>query len=78
MLSETAVLEALAFERLASYLCDVPSPTLSAQPCVIALPHQRESTREADEKCAVMVVDQLRDDLEHRGIAKAVNFSPFG
>jgi hypothetical protein len=41
---------------------------------VIALPHLGASTREAEENCAVMVVDQVRDYLEHGNIANAVNF----
>jgi D-3-phosphoglycerate dehydrogenase len=74
VVSESAVLEALAGERLASYVCDFPSPALSAEPRVLALPHLGASTREAEENCAVMVVDQLRDYLEHGNIANAVNF----
>ena len=41
---------------------------------MIALPHLGASTREAEENCAVMVVDQLRDYLEHGNVANAVNF----
>jgi isopenicillin-N epimerase len=41
---------------------------------VVALPHLGASTREAEENCAVMVVDQLRDYLEDGNIANAVNF----
>ena len=41
---------------------------------MIALPHLGASTREAEDNCAVMVVDQLRDYLEHGNIANAVNF----
>jgi D-3-phosphoglycerate dehydrogenase len=39
-----------------------------------ALPHLGASTREAEENCAVMVVDELRDYLEHGQITHAVNF----
>ena len=46
----------------------------TATPRVIALPHLGASTREAEENCAVMVVDQLRDYLEHGNVANAVNF----
>jgi D-3-phosphoglycerate dehydrogenase / 2-oxoglutarate reductase len=41
---------------------------------VIALPHLGASTGEAEENCAVMVTDQLRDYLEHGNVANAVNF----
>jgi len=41
---------------------------------VIALPHLGASTGEAEENCAVMVVDQLRDFLEHGNVRHSVNF----
>ena len=41
---------------------------------MIALPHLGASTREAEDNCAVMVADQVRDYLEHGNIANAVNF----
>jgi len=38
------------------------------------LPHLGASTREAEDNCAIMVVDQLRDYLENGDIRNAVNF----
>ncbi|MDZ7591331.1 MAG: phosphoglycerate dehydrogenase [Rubrivivax sp.] len=74
VVGNAAVLEALAAKRLAAYVCDFPAAELHGQPGVVALPHLGASTREAEENCAVMVVDQLRDYLEHGHIANAVNF----
>ena len=74
VVSEAAVVEALAGGPLAQYVCDFPSARLHGHPQVIALPHLGASTREAEENCAVMVVDQLRDFLEHGNIRNAVNF----
>ena len=74
VVSNAAVLEALAAERLSAYVCDFPGAELHGQPRVVALPHLGASTREAEENCAVMVVDQLRDYLEHGKITNAVNF----
>jgi D-3-phosphoglycerate dehydrogenase len=74
VVSEAAVIDALASGPLAQYVCDFPSATLHGHPQVIALPHLGASTREAEENCAVMVVDQVRDYLEHGNIANAVNF----
>ena len=45
-----------------------------AIPQVVALPHLGASTREAEDNCAVMVVDQVRDFLENGNIVNAVNF----
>jgi D-3-phosphoglycerate dehydrogenase len=69
-----AVVDALNAGRLATYVCDFPSPVIHGHPRVIALPHLGASTREAEENCALMVVDQLRDYLEHGNVANAVNF----
>jgi D-3-phosphoglycerate dehydrogenase / 2-oxoglutarate reductase len=69
-----AVLEALASRRLKYYVCDFPGEKLVGNPAVIALPHLGASTQEAEDNCAVMVVDQLRDYLEHGNIRNAVNF----
>jgi D-3-phosphoglycerate dehydrogenase / 2-oxoglutarate reductase len=74
IVNEAAVLAALAAKRLAWYACDFPSPALQGAERVLALPHLGASTAEAEENCAVMVADQLRDYLEHGVIANAVNF----
>ena len=74
IVNEAAVLTALAAKRLAWYACDFPSPVLHGHARVLALPHLGASTAEAEENCAVMVVDQLRDYLEHGVVANAVNF----
>jgi D-3-phosphoglycerate dehydrogenase len=74
VVSDSAMVEALASGRLAYYVCDFPSAATLGHPRVIALPHLGASTREAEENCAVMVVDQLRAYLEHGQIANAVNF----
>ena len=69
-----AVLEALQAKRLRCYVCDFPASKLQGHPQVIALPHLGASTSEAEDNCAVMVVDQVRDFLEHGNIRNAVNF----
>jgi D-3-phosphoglycerate dehydrogenase / 2-oxoglutarate reductase len=74
VVDEDAVLEALAAKKLKYYLCDFPSARLVGKPGVVALPHLGASTEEAEENCAVMVVDQVREYLEHGTIVNAVNF----
>jgi D-3-phosphoglycerate dehydrogenase / 2-oxoglutarate reductase len=74
VVSDSAVLDALAADRLGQYVCDFPGAALHGHARVIALPHLGASTREAEDNCAVMVVDQLRDYLEHGNLANAVNF----
>jgi len=78
VVNEAAVLAALDASnekrRLGWYACDFPSAAVNAHPRVVALPHLGASTAEAEENCAVMVVDQLRDFLEHGNVVNAVNF----
>jgi D-3-phosphoglycerate dehydrogenase len=69
-----AVVEALAAKRLRYYVCDFPNSRFDANPTVVALPHLGASTREAEDNCAVMVANQVRDYLEHGNIRNAVNF----
>jgi D-3-phosphoglycerate dehydrogenase len=69
-----AVLEALAAKHLRSYVCDFPAQKLIGHPQVVALPHLGASTGEAEDNCAVMVVDQVRDFIENGNILNAVNF----
>jgi len=69
-----AVLQALGTKRLKAYVCDFPSRSFRGHPGVVALPHLGASTREAEENCAVMVVEQVRDYLENGNVRNAVNF----
>ncbi len=74
IVDDSAVAAALDAHRLKNYVCDFPSNALLGHPGVIALPHLGASTREAEDNSAVMVVDQVRDYLEHGNIRNAVNF----
>jgi D-3-phosphoglycerate dehydrogenase len=74
VVEETAVLEALEEKQLLKYVCDFPGPHLNHHPGVIVLPHLGASTREAEENCAVMVADQVRDYLLDGTIKNSVNF----
>ncbi len=74
VVDNNAVLQSLDGETLGGYVCDFPGPALHGHPKVVALPHLGASTREAEEQCAVMVIDQLRAYLEDGQITNAVNF----
>ena len=74
IVDEAAVLAAIAEKRLRRYVTDFPSPALVGHPGVLALPHLGASTEEAEENCAMMVVDQLREFLEQGTIRNSVNF----
>ncbi len=74
VVNEDAVLAGLANKHLRCYVCDFPSHKAQGNLGVIALPHLGASTQEAEDGCAVMVAEEVRDYLEHGNIANAVNF----
>lgn len=73
IVDDKAVLDALNHQKLHAYVCDFPTNEIKSHPQVIALPHLGASTAEAEENCAMMVVDQLRDYLENGNIRNSVN-----
>jgi D-3-phosphoglycerate dehydrogenase / 2-oxoglutarate reductase len=74
IVDDAAVLASLEDGHLARYVTDFPTVGNRSHPKVIALPHLGASTREAEENCAVMVAEHLRDFLEHGNIRHSVNF----
>ncbi len=74
VVDEEALLEALEAGKLKSYVCDFPTNRLKDHPKVIMLPHLGASTAEAEDNCAIMVADQIRDYLENGLVHNSVNF----
>ncbi len=74
VVDDQAVVAALDSGKLHGYVCDFPSNLLKDHPKVITLPHLGASTREAEENCAVMVAEQVRDWLENGNVSNSVNF----
>jgi D-3-phosphoglycerate dehydrogenase / 2-oxoglutarate reductase len=74
IVDNSALLDGLNNGRLASYISDFPTPELLGHPRSILMPHIGASTDEAEDNCAVMAVEQLRDFLEHGNIRNSVNF----
>ena len=74
VVAEEAVKHGLQSGKLRWYVTDFPSHALLGHERVIALPHLGASTEEAEDNSAVMVVDEVRDYLEHGNLQNAVNF----
>jgi len=74
IVDDQAVVAALDAGRLHSYICDFPNNALKDHPKVVTLPHLGASTGEAEENCAVMVAEQVRDFLENGNIRNSVNY----
>ncbi len=74
IVDEEAVCKALDGDKLYAYVTDFPSDSLNGHERVIALPHLGASTAEAEDNCAIMVAEQIKDFLENGNITNAVNF----
>ncbi len=74
IIDESALIGALDSGKLRKYIADFPSPDLIGRDDVILMPHIGASTEEAEDNCAIMAADQLRDFLENGNIRNSVNF----
>ncbi len=74
IVDDAAVCEAIDAGKVYAYVCDFPTNLLKQHPRVVALPHLGASTREAEDNCAIMVADEVREYLENGTIRNSVNF----
>lgn len=74
VVDDKAAIAALESGKLHAYVTDFPTPELIAHPKVVALPHLGASTGEAEENCAIMVAENVKDYLENGNVRFAVNF----
>lgn len=74
LVDEGALIEALDSGSVGRYISDFPTPALIGRSDVVLMPHIGASTDEAEENCAVMAADQLRDFLENGNVRNSVNF----
>ena len=74
IVNDEAVVAAIESGKVHAYICDFPSNLLKQHPKVVTLPHLGASTAEAEDNCAIMVADQVKDYLENGNIHNAVNF----
>jgi D-3-phosphoglycerate dehydrogenase len=74
IVEDAAVSAAIKAGQVHAYVCDFPSNLLKNHERVITLPHLGASTAEAENNCAIMVANQVRDYLEHGTVVNSVNF----
>ena len=74
IVDDVAIIAALDSGHISAYVCDFPNARIKNHPRVTALPHLGASTAEAEENCAVMVAQNLKDYLENGNIRHSVNF----
>jgi D-3-phosphoglycerate dehydrogenase len=74
VVDDAAALQAIESKQLRCYVSDFPSAALIGKPGVVTLPHLGASTSEAEDNCAIMVADQVREYFAHGTMENAVNF----
>ncbi|MGB5628963.1 MAG: phosphoglycerate dehydrogenase [Woeseiaceae bacterium] len=74
IVDDAAAIAALDRGHLHAFVTDFPTPELIAHPQVTALPHLGASTGEAEENCAIMVAENVKDYLENGNVRFSVNF----
>lgn len=74
IVDDEAVSSAIKAGKIYGYVCDFPSNLLKNHPRVVALPHLGASTAEAEDNCAIMVAEQVKDFLQNGNIRNSVNF----
>ncbi|MCU7921439.1 MAG: phosphoglycerate dehydrogenase [Candidatus Thiodiazotropha sp. (ex Dulcina madagascariensis)] len=74
IVDDKAAVASLEAGHLYAYVCDFPSNQLKDHPRAITLPHLGASTKEAEDNCAVMVAEEVRDYLENGNVTHSVNF----
>ncbi|WP_455200001.1 phosphoglycerate dehydrogenase [Kaarinaea lacus] len=74
IVDDEAVSAAIKEGKIYAYVCDFPTNLLKNHERVITLPHLGASTAEAEDNCAIMVAEQVRDYLEKGNIVNSVNF----
>ena len=74
VVDDDAALAGIESGKINAYVCDFPAQKLKDNDRVITLPHLGASTVEAEENCAMMIADQIKDFLENGNIKNSVNF----
>ncbi len=74
LVNNADIIEACEQGKVAKYVTDFPCGELLGKKNIIAIPHLGASTPEAEDNCAVMAANELKDYLENGNIVNSVNF----
>lgn len=77
LVNENDVRDALSNSKIACYVTDFPTKTLIGLRNFIGLPHLGASTYEAEENCAIMAANNLKNYLEEGITVNSVNLPAF-
>ena len=74
LVDERAMAEALQTRHVSRYMTDFANDNSTQMPRAIVTPHLGASTKEAEDNCAVMAANEIRDYLENGNIENSVNY----
>ena len=74
LVNNESLKKAIENGKISYYVTDFPDGDLLGNPQIITIPHLGASSPEAEENCAIMAADQVRDFLETGKIVNSVNF----
>lgn len=74
LVNDEDLLEAIEKGKVAKYVTDFANPNVVKLPNTICMPHLGASTEEAEDNCALMAIDELKDYLENGNIKNSVNY----
>ncbi len=74
LVDEPAIAEALQTGHVARYMTDFANDNSTQMPRAIVTPHLGASTKEAEDNCAIMAANEVRDYLENGNITNSVNY----
>ncbi len=74
LVDERAMAEALQEGRVSRYMTDFANTYTTQMARAIVTPHLGASTKEAEDNCAIMAGNEIRDYLENGNITNSVNY----
>ena len=74
IVNEDDLTKAIASGHIRKYVTDFANPKVVNLKEAIILPHLGASTKEAEDNCAVMAIDELKDFIENGNITHSVNY----
>ena len=74
LVNDDDLVEAIKAGQIKKYVSDFANPKVVNMPSTIVLPHLGASTEEAEDNCAMMAIDELKDYIENGNITHSVNF----
>lgn len=74
LVNDDAILEAVKNNKIGGYVTDFPNEKMLGVDGIIPVPHLGASSPEAENNCATMAVNEVKDFLENGNIVNSVNF----